>query len=66
MRQLASAVEYADSCSGYRLAALTRAARALVGVDDARVRDLLDELLRTLEGGDPNVVTLAAKRTTRR
>jgi hypothetical protein len=49
-----------------RLAALTRAARALVGVDNARVRDLLDDLLRTLEGGDQNVLTLAAKRTTRR
>jgi hypothetical protein len=50
----------------HRLTALTRAARVLVGVDDARVRDLLDDLLRTLEGGDQNVVTLAAKRTTRR
>jgi hypothetical protein len=37
-----------------------------VGVDDARVRDLLDEVLRTLEGGNRNLVTLAAKRTTRR
>ncbi len=49
-----------------RLAALTRAARVLVGIDDARVRDLLDDLLRTLEGGDQNMVTVAAKRTTRR
>jgi hypothetical protein len=29
-------------------------------------RDLLDDLLRTLEGCDQNVVALAAKRTTRR
>src|SRR5580658_3133108 len=41
-----------DSMDQLRLAALTRAARALVGVDDARVRDLLDDLLRTLESGD--------------
>jgi hypothetical protein len=55
-----------DSMEQLRLAALTRAARALVGVDNARVRDLLDDLLRTLEGGDQNVVTLAAKRTMQR
>jgi hypothetical protein len=55
-----------DSMNQPRLAALARAARALVGVDDARVGDLLDDLLRTLEDGDRNVVTLAAKRTTRR
>jgi hypothetical protein len=42
--------------------ALTKAARALVGVDDARVRDMLDELLRTIEG-EGQVVSLAAKRT---
>jgi hypothetical protein len=49
-----------------RLASFARAARALVGVDDARVRDLLDDVLRTLDSGDQNVVALAAKRTTRR
>jgi hypothetical protein len=51
-----------DSPEHLRVAALTRAARALVGVDDALVRDILDQLLRTLEG-DGQVVSLAGKRT---
>ena len=37
------------------------AARALVGLDDARTRDLLDELVEALEGA-ADVVRLAGRR----
>ena len=52
-----------------RLVALAAAARALAGIDGARVKDLLDELLRILkaaEAGGAKVISIADERAKRR
>jgi len=55
-----------DSRDRGRALPLVRAALALVGVDDGRVRDVLGEVVQLLSrGAAPEVVQLSAERTKR-